>query len=89
MSQAGEELGPIDILVNNAGIAGPNRKTWEYTPGEFRRILEVNLTSAYICSAAVAPGMKERNYGRIVNISSVAGRKAIPTPPPTACPRRR
>lgn len=82
VSQAGEELGPIDILVNNAGIAGPNRKTWEYTPGEFRRILEVNLTSAYICSAAVAPGMKERNYGRIVNISSVAGKEGNPNAAP-------
>lgn len=80
--QATEELGPIDILVNNAGIAGPNRKTWEYTPGEFRRIIEVNLTSAYICSAAVAPGMKERGYGRIVNLSSVAGKEGNPNAAP-------
>jgi len=82
VSQTMDDLGPIDILVNNAGIAGPNRKTWEYTPGEFRRILEVNLTSAYICSAAVAPGMKERGYGRIVNMSSVAGKEGNPNAAP-------
>src|ERR1700691_1266087 len=72
------KLKAIDILVNNAGIAGPNMKTWEYTPADFRRVIEVNLISQYLVCRAVVPHMMARNYGRIVNIASIAGKEGNP-----------
>jgi 3-oxoacyl-[acyl-carrier protein] reductase len=75
---AGEALGKVDILVNNAGITGPNRKTWEFTPEEWRRVIDVDLTGAFLCSRALVPGMMARRYGRIVNMASVAGKEGNP-----------
>ncbi|MGH9308193.1 MAG: SDR family NAD(P)-dependent oxidoreductase [Vicinamibacterales bacterium] len=69
------ELGRIDILVANAGIAGPNHKTWEYPPDEWRRVIEVDLMSVFYCCRAVIPSMLQHQYGRIVTISSVAGKE--------------
>jgi 3-oxoacyl-[acyl-carrier protein] reductase len=69
------ELGPVDILVNNAGI-GLIRTIDELTENEFDRTIAVNLKSAFLCTQAVAPGMRERRWGRIVNISSGAARGA-------------
>jgi len=69
----------IDILVNNAGIAGPNMKTWEYAPADFRHVIEVNLMSQYLVCRALLPHMMTRNYGRIVNIASIAGKEGNPT----------
>ena len=71
-------LGKIDILVNNAGITGPNRKTWEFTPEEWRRVIDVDLTGAFLCSRAIVPGMRAQKYGRIVNMASVAGKEGNP-----------
>jgi 2-dehydro-3-deoxy-L-rhamnonate dehydrogenase (NAD+) len=71
-------LEKIDILINNAGITGPNHKTWEYPIEEFRRVLEVDLMSAFMVCRAVLPHMIERGYGRIVNIASVAGKEGNP-----------
>jgi 3-oxoacyl-[acyl-carrier protein] reductase len=71
-------LGAIDILVNNAGIAGPNMKTWEYPPADFRHVIEVNLISQYLVCRAVVPHMIGRKYGRIVNIASIAGKEGNP-----------
>jgi 3-oxoacyl-[acyl-carrier protein] reductase len=71
-------LGTIDILVNNAGIAGPNMKTWEYPPADFRHVIEVNLISQYLVCRAVVPHMMARKYGRIVNIASIAGKEGNP-----------
>jgi NAD(P)-dependent dehydrogenase (short-subunit alcohol dehydrogenase family) len=70
--------GRIDILVNNAGISGPNARTWEYPPQDWARVLAVNLTSTFNCCKAVAPLMIARNYGRIVNIASIAGKEGNP-----------
>jgi 2-dehydro-3-deoxy-L-rhamnonate dehydrogenase (NAD+) len=70
--------GRVDILVNNAGIAGPNVRTWEYPPADWARVLAVNLTGTFNCCRAVAPLMMARNYGRIVNIASVAGKEGNP-----------
>ena len=70
-----EAFGGIDILVANAGIAGPNHKTWEYPPDEWKRVIEVDLLSVYYCCRAVIPLMLEQKYGRIVTISSVAGKE--------------
>jgi 2-dehydro-3-deoxy-L-rhamnonate dehydrogenase (NAD+) len=70
--------GCIDILVNNAGIAGANTTTWEYPPQEWARVLAVNLTGVFNCCRTVAPMMIARNYGRIVNIASIAGKEGNP-----------
>jgi len=72
------ELGGIDILVNNAGIAGLNVATAEYPVEEWERVLRVNLTSQFLCCRAIAPHMVKRKYGRIVNISSIAGKEGNP-----------
>jgi NAD(P)-dependent dehydrogenase (short-subunit alcohol dehydrogenase family) len=74
-------LGRIDILVNNAGIAGPNRTTWEYPPEAWDEVIAVNLTGPFYCCRAVVPGMIARNYGRIVNIASIAGKEGNPNAP--------
>jgi len=71
-------IGPVDILVNSAGIAGANKKVWEYTPEEWRQVIDVDLVGPFMCCRAVVPGMMERDYGRIVNISSVAGKEGNP-----------
>ena len=68
-------FGGIDILVANAGIAGPNHKTWEYPPDEWKRVIEIDLLSVFYSCRAVIPTMLEQHYGRIVTISSVAGKE--------------
>jgi NAD(P)-dependent dehydrogenase (short-subunit alcohol dehydrogenase family) len=70
--------GRIDILVNNAGISGANMPTWEYPPEEWARVLAINLTGVFNCCRAVAPLMIAQNYGRIVNIASIAGKEGNP-----------
>ena len=74
-------FGRIDILVNNAGIAGPNAKTWEYPPEAWGNVLDVNLTGPFNCCRAVAPAMIAQNYGRIVNVASIAGKEGNPNAP--------
>jgi 3-oxoacyl-[acyl-carrier protein] reductase len=69
------ELGPIDLLVNNAGI-GPAHGIDDLTEAVFDRAIAVNLKSAFLCTQAVVPGMRERQFGRIINISSGAARGA-------------
>ena len=71
--------GAVDILVASAGIAGPNFKTWEYPVDAWRQVMEINLTGVFLCCRALVPHMIERNYGRIVNISSIAGKEGNPT----------
>jgi NAD(P)-dependent dehydrogenase (short-subunit alcohol dehydrogenase family) len=71
-------LGPPDILVNNAGIAGPNFPLVDYPPAEWRRVIEIDLFGVYNCCRAVVPGMQRRDYGRIVNIASIAGKEGNP-----------
>jgi 2-dehydro-3-deoxy-L-rhamnonate dehydrogenase (NAD+) len=70
--------GRIDILVNNAGISGANMPTWDYPPEEWARVLAVNLTGIFNCCRTVAPMMIAQNYGRIVNIASIAGKEGNP-----------
>jgi NAD(P)-dependent dehydrogenase (short-subunit alcohol dehydrogenase family) len=74
-------LGKVDILVNNAGISGPNLKTWEYPPADFRKVVEVDLVSVFLCCHIVTPHMLANKYGRIVNIASVAGKEGNPNAP--------
>jgi 2-dehydro-3-deoxy-L-rhamnonate dehydrogenase (NAD+) len=68
----------IDILVNNAGIAGANAKLWETDPAEWQRVLAINLTGPFHCCHAVVPHLLQNNYGRIVNIASIAGKEGNP-----------
>lgn len=72
------ETGPVSILVNSAGIAGGNAPLEDYDIEEWRRVVEVNLNGTFYVNKAVIPSMKARNYGRIVNISSVAGKEGNP-----------
>ena len=74
-------LGRVDILVNNAGIAGPNTKTWEYPLDAWRSVLSINLDGPFHCCRALAPVMIAQNYGRIVNIASIAGKEGNPNAP--------
>lgn len=71
-------LGRIDILVNNAGISGPNVKLWEYPPEAWAQVLTINLTGTFNCCRAVVPTMIAQNYGRIVNVASIAGKEGNP-----------
>ena len=67
--------GPVDILVNNAGITGPNDVTWNYAVDDWRRVIELDMNAVVYCCRAVLPQMVERNYGRVVNIASIAGKE--------------
>jgi 3-oxoacyl-[acyl-carrier protein] reductase len=78
---AEKNLGKIDILVNSAGITGPNQKTWEYSSKDFRQVQEINLIGTFHCCKAVVPGMMKRDYGRIINIASIAGKDGNPNAP--------
>ncbi len=73
-----KRFGSVEILVNNAGIAGVNKKTWELTPEEWCRVLEINLAGVFLCCREVVPVMIGQGYGRIVNIASIAGKEGNP-----------
>jgi NAD(P)-dependent dehydrogenase (short-subunit alcohol dehydrogenase family) len=73
-----KDFGKIDILVNNAGIAGVNATVWDTTIDEWRRVMRINLDGPFVCSKAIVPHMIAQNYGRIVNIASIAGKEGNP-----------
>jgi 3-oxoacyl-[acyl-carrier protein] reductase len=70
--------GPVSILVNSAGIAGPNHTLDAYPLEDWYRVIAINLNGTFHVNRAVVPGMKARNYGRIVNIASIAGKEGNP-----------
>ena len=72
----------IDILVNNAGIAGPSFKTWEYPIEEWQKVIDIDLTGVFYCCKSVVPHMIEKDYGKIVNIASIAGKEGNPNAMP-------
>ena len=74
-------FGRIDILVNNAGIAGPNVKTWDYPIEAWAEVMRINLDSQFYCCRSIVPLMIAQNYGRIVNIASIAGKEGNPNAP--------
>lgn len=71
-------LGKVDILVNNAGINGPIKPSWEYALEDWDRVIAVDMTAVFYTSRLAAKHMRERKYGRIVNIASVAGKEGVP-----------
>ena len=73
-----ETLGPIDLLINNAGLNVRERTVRDLTPDNWRLLMRTNLDSAYYCIHAVLPGMLQRRDGLIINISSIAGKRASP-----------
>jgi len=77
-----ELLGAIEILVCNAGIAGPTAKIWEYPPEEWQQVIDIDLTGVFNCLHVVSPLMIDQNYGRIVNVASVAGKDGNPNAAP-------
>ena len=77
-----QTLGSIDILVCNAGIAGPTVKVWEYPPEDWHQVIDIDLTGVFNCLHSVSPVMIEQNYGRIVNVASVAGKDGNPNAAP-------
>jgi len=64
----------IDILINNAGITGPTASLWEYDLEMWKKVVEINLMGTFHCCKAIVPNMIKNNYGRIVNVASVAGK---------------
>jgi len=72
------EMGRVDALVCSAGITGPNLTTWDYPVSEWKQVLDINLTGVFLCNKALATHMKANDYGRIVNIASIAGKEGNP-----------
>ncbi len=72
------ELGGIDVLVASAGITGPNAPLAEYPADEWKRVFDVNVHALFYCNKAVLAPMRAKDYGRIVNIASVAGKEGNP-----------
>ncbi|MCU1533603.1 MAG: putative short-chain dehydrogenase/reductase [Glaciihabitans sp.] len=70
--------GPVDILINCAGIVGPNKPFWETTTAEWQKTFDVNVNGVFNLCRAVVPAMKERGWGRIVNLASIAGKEGNP-----------
>ncbi|MER8424329.1 SDR family NAD(P)-dependent oxidoreductase [Mesorhizobium sp. M0199] len=73
-----EAIGAVDVLVTSAAITGPNMTTWEYSVEDWRRVIDININGVFFCNKALVPHMLERNYGRIVNIASIAGKEGNP-----------
>jgi 2-dehydro-3-deoxy-L-rhamnonate dehydrogenase (NAD+) len=68
----------VDILVNSAGITGPNTKLWDYPVDAWAQVMNVNINGSFHTCRALVPFMREKNYGRIINIASVAGKDGNP-----------
>lgn len=71
-------LGKIDILVNNAAIVGPNCALWDYPIEDFEAVIHVGLIGTFLVSRAIIPHMRRAGYGRVVNVSSIAGKEGNP-----------
>ncbi len=78
------ELGPVDILVNNAGIGGPTGPAHKLDPRDWDKTLQINLRTPFLLSRAIIPSMIERRSGKIINMSSIAGKMAYPLRTPYA-----
>jgi NAD(P)-dependent dehydrogenase (short-subunit alcohol dehydrogenase family) len=72
------EVGPVDVLVNSAGIVGPNKPLLETTADEWRQVMDVNVLGTVNAMRAFVPGMRDRGWGRVVNLASMAGKDGNP-----------
>jgi len=75
---ATDKAGPVEVLVNCAGVTIPGRSTEEITLGEWEFLISVNLTGTFLCTRAVVPGMRERGFGRVVNLASGLATRGVP-----------
>lgn len=71
-------FGRLDILVCSAGITGPNTTTWEYGVEDWKRVMDINVNGVFLCNRAVVREMLRNNYGRVINIASIAGKDGNP-----------
>ena len=78
LEEVEKKYGKIDIFINNAGMAGMNATVAEYPLDEWKKVMNLNLNSVFYCCKAVVPFMIKNNYGRIVNIASIAGKEGNP-----------
>ena len=78
VAQVTAELGPIDVLVCSAGVSGNSLRTQDVSDAEWKKVMAINADGVFWCNRAVAPGMAERGYGRIVNVASIAGKEGNP-----------
>jgi len=78
LRRVADEVGPVDILVNSAGIVGSNKPLLETTAEEWRSVLEINVLGTVNTMRAFIPGMRDRGWGRVVNIASIAGKDGNP-----------
>jgi len=78
VKKSAEILGKIDILINAAGITGATQPVWEFPTDSWLRVMDINLNGLFYCCRYVVPHMLANNYGRIVNIASVAGKEGNP-----------
>jgi 2-dehydro-3-deoxy-L-rhamnonate dehydrogenase (NAD+) len=78
LAETERRLGQVDILVASAGITGPNTTVAQYPPAAWRQVIDIDLTGVFLCCHAIVPGMQQRNYGRIINIASIAGKEGNP-----------
>lgn len=74
-------FGRIDVLVCSAGITGPNTTTWEYPADAWRKVFDVNVHGVFLCNRAVVKAMLPNDYGRVINIASIAGKDGNPNAP--------
>ena len=74
-------LGGIDILVTSAAVTGPNLPTWEYSAADWQQVININVNGVFYCNKAVVPYMLKRDWGRIINIASIAGKEGNPNAP--------
>jgi 3-oxoacyl-[acyl-carrier protein] reductase len=82
IGRARDDWGRLDILVNNAGIAGRSAPAWELSIDEWKQVIDLDLSGVFYGCRAAIPTMVERNYGRIVNIASIAGKEGNPNAVP-------
>ena len=78
LAETERRLGPVDILVASAGITGPVATVADYSLCDWQKVIDIDLTGVFLTNRAVVPGMIKRNYGRIVNIASIAGKEGNP-----------